>query len=419
MTFKINTFFKTLGPGILFASTAIGVSHLVQSTKAGAEYGFALVGFILAANLFKWPFFEFGSRYATATGKSLIDGYNDLSPWFLRLYLLVTIPSMFFVSAAVTFVAAGFLQNLIGVQVSLEHYYIPSLLMFSICVVVLAIGRFSILDSSIKIIGSVMLLSTLGAFFISLWKGPTHSIEYLPFKESISLKSLPFVIALMGWMPTAVDLSSWNSLWTIERIKQSGYKPSVKETVFEFNVGYWISAALSICFVTLGAYLIYGSGKAMPDKSAAFASEVVNLYVLNLGNWTLPIIATAGFSIMLGTCFGVLDGFSRAMTRIFSLLRNKNETKQNYLFWLIVTALGGFSVIFFFISEFNQLIQVATTISFLVAPVIAILNYILIFEKDVAIKDQPGKMMKMLAIAGIVFLFAFSVVFVLNAFGLL
>ena len=26
---------RTLGPGILFASTAIGVSHLVQSTRAG------------------------------------------------------------------------------------------------------------------------------------------------------------------------------------------------------------------------------------------------------------------------------------------------------------------------------------------------------------------------------------------------
>ncbi len=28
---------KTFGPGILFACTAIGVSHLVQSTRAGAE----------------------------------------------------------------------------------------------------------------------------------------------------------------------------------------------------------------------------------------------------------------------------------------------------------------------------------------------------------------------------------------------
>ena len=33
--------FKRLGPGILFASTAIGVSHLVQSTRVGANYDLA------------------------------------------------------------------------------------------------------------------------------------------------------------------------------------------------------------------------------------------------------------------------------------------------------------------------------------------------------------------------------------------
>ena len=55
---------NTLGPGILFASTAIGVSHLVQSTRAGANYGFGLLIFIIIANLFKYPFFEFASRYS-------------------------------------------------------------------------------------------------------------------------------------------------------------------------------------------------------------------------------------------------------------------------------------------------------------------------------------------------------------------
>ena len=75
---KIENLLKTLGPGILFASTAIGVSHLVQSTRAGANFGFALIPFILAANIFKYPFFEFGSRYANAAGESIIDGYKSI-----------------------------------------------------------------------------------------------------------------------------------------------------------------------------------------------------------------------------------------------------------------------------------------------------------------------------------------------------
>ena len=80
---------KALGPGILFASTCIGVSHLVQSTRAGADYGFDLVWAIILANLFKYPFFEFGSRYANATGRSIIDGYRSIGKWMLTLYLLI------------------------------------------------------------------------------------------------------------------------------------------------------------------------------------------------------------------------------------------------------------------------------------------------------------------------------------------
>ena len=50
-----RTFLKALGPGLLWAGAAVGVSHLVQSTRAGATYGFALLGIVLLANVFKYP----------------------------------------------------------------------------------------------------------------------------------------------------------------------------------------------------------------------------------------------------------------------------------------------------------------------------------------------------------------------------
>ena len=50
--------FKKLGPGIMFAGAAIGVSHLVQSTRAGADFGFGLIWALLLINLIKYPFFE-------------------------------------------------------------------------------------------------------------------------------------------------------------------------------------------------------------------------------------------------------------------------------------------------------------------------------------------------------------------------
>ena len=48
---KTRGLLTILGPGILFAGAAVGVSHLIQSTRAGGIYGLALIAFILFAHL--------------------------------------------------------------------------------------------------------------------------------------------------------------------------------------------------------------------------------------------------------------------------------------------------------------------------------------------------------------------------------
>ena len=75
----------------MFASACIGASHLVQSTRAGALAGFGLLWAILAANAAKYPFFEFGSRYASASGQSLIEGFRTLGRGASWLYLGLTL----------------------------------------------------------------------------------------------------------------------------------------------------------------------------------------------------------------------------------------------------------------------------------------------------------------------------------------
>lgn len=54
---------RIFGPGILMATAAIGGSHLISSTQAGALYGWQLAIMIILANVFKYPFFRFGTDY--------------------------------------------------------------------------------------------------------------------------------------------------------------------------------------------------------------------------------------------------------------------------------------------------------------------------------------------------------------------
>lgn len=416
---KLTQFFKTLGPGILFASTAIGVSHLVQSTRAGADFGFALVGFIIAANLFKYPFFEFGSRYANSTGESLIDGYKRIGNWMLWLYFIITIISMLFVTAAVGAVTSGFLQNLFGIS-SWGVY--PTAGLFLICAVILASGRFGLLDKLTKLIGVTLLLSTIFAFILALLKGPNPQLpDFLP-RSIWEDKSILFIIALMGWMPTAVDLSAWNSLWTLERIKQTGYRPTLKETLTDFNFGYLVSAVLSICFVTLGSYMLYGTGTILPNGSSDFANAVVGIYTNYIGDWSYVIIATSAFSIMFGTCIAVFDGFARSFERTIELLflaDNENlNSRKTYNLSLAVIAIGAFLIISIFGKHMKFLVDTATSISFLIAPLIAIVNFRLVTGEFIDQESKPKRWLRVLSWTGIVFLTGFALIYVLITLGI-
>ena len=407
---RFSSLKKTLGPGILFASTAIGVSHLVQSTKAGALFGFGLIWAIILANILKYPFFEFGSRYASATGKSIIDGYFKLGKWALWIYFIITLGSMFFVCAAVGKVTTGFMQNLFQLQKIGFQNLTSTILIFSICGLLLIVGKFKVLDQIIKIIGIILLISTIIAFILCLYNGPINKkitiINYFP----VNKHSLLFLIPLMGWMPTAIDLSSWNSLWTLEKIKNTNYHPTLKETLFEFNFGYFISAFLSICFMTMGAFLIYGTNITMPSASHLFANQVVNLYTKVFGDWSYIIIASSTFSIMFGTCIAVFDGYSRALKKSTELLKPKySDYKNLYNLNVIILILGSFAIIYQFenTNNFGILVNFATALSFVVAPVVAIFNYAII-KKHLDKKYQPPKWLNYLSILGIFYLIIFT-----------
>ncbi len=84
---QCKRYFKLVGPGLLYAGAAVGVSHLVQSTRAGAGYGFQLVWVVVLANILKYPFFEIAPRSIALTGKTLLQGYRELGSWALVLFM--------------------------------------------------------------------------------------------------------------------------------------------------------------------------------------------------------------------------------------------------------------------------------------------------------------------------------------------
>jgi len=414
---KISQFSKTAGPGILFASTAIGVSHLIQSTRAGADFGLLMLGFVVVVSLLKYPFFEYGSRYANVTQTSIIDGYKKLGKPILWMYFVITVSTMFFITGAVGFVTAGFFENLFGLDF-LGNWTI--ILLFGICVIILVIGKYKILDNLIKVIAIVLLVSTICAFLLVLWNGPVTPVENFTPKELWTSGGILFLLALMGWMPTALDLSSWNSLWTLERMKQTNYRPLLKETLFEFRLAYLITTILAVMFVTLGAFIFFGSGDDLPNNNADFAHTVVTLYTQTIGQWSYLLIATSAFAIMFGTIIAVFDGYSRSLQRTVELIFTTKEEiirtkfRSFYILFLVILFAGSLIVVLQFAGNLIELVDFATVLSFMVAPVIAIINFRLVTGKFLDRNVQPSIWLKILSLSGIIFLTSFAIYFLIT-----
>ena len=158
MKFNIFKWLRKLGPGLLFAGAAIGVSHLVQSTRAGADFGLGLVWALLLIHLVKYPFFQIGPRYATATGESLLDGYRRLGKGVHVAYFILNLATMFTIQAAVTIVTAGLASNLFGLT---PNPVIWSGIITLICLILLLLGKYKLLDNLMKFIVIVLTLTTI------------------------------------------------------------------------------------------------------------------------------------------------------------------------------------------------------------------------------------------------------------------
>ena len=380
-----------------------------------------ILGFVVLVTLLKYPFFEYGSRYANSTQTSIIDGYKKLGKPALWLYFLLTIASMFFVTGAVGFVTAGFFENLFGVDF-LGGW--TMVILFAVCVGILAVGRYNALDSMIKIIAIVLLISTTSAFLLTLYNGPIEPVSGFEPKDLWDVSGIFFLLALMGWMPTAIDLSSWNSLWTLERMKQTNYKPKLKETLFEFRLSYLITGIFAVMFVTLGSFIFYGSGDELPNNNSSFAHEIVTLYTRTIGDWSYVVIAASAFTVMFGTIIAVFDGYSRSLQRTVELIFTTKEEKIRkksrtfYVIFLFVLSGGSILVIFQFGNNLKELVDFATVLSFVIAPVIAIFNFRLVTGKFLDKMHQPSVLLRLLSFAGIIFLSGFALLFLMMKFSL-
>ena len=423
MTSRLHSLRSALGPGIIWAGAAIGVSHLVQSTRAGATFGLGLVGVVIFANLYKYPAFSFGPRYAAATGTSLLEGYRQEGTWALVLYAILTVGSMFTIQAAVTFVTVALLTNLTGWDPAL--FDIPGFVVLSAglmasCAIMLAIGEYKWLDKIVKLVVLVLTVTTLLCTFAVLDKLPLDSLRLLPEADWITTATTAVMLCgLIGWMPATFEISIWHSLWTLARREETGVAPSVSTSLFDFNIGYIGTAILALCFVLMGAATMYASGEVFTSSPAGFAAQIIELYTKNLGTWAGPVVTIAAVTVMFSTTLSVVDGLPRALATLAARFQRPEragvfESTNRRVYWVALAILffGSLVLIQFFLASLTLMADVAATMSLTISPALAWLNHRAMVSDAVPSEARPGTLMRVYSRFGIAVSLMLAVYFV-------
>lgn len=408
-----KSIWRGLGPGLLMAGAAIGVSHLMQSTRAGADYGWQLAWLVLAINLVKYPFFLFGHTYTLATGGSLLDGYRRLGQAWLAGFLLLNTATAIASIAGVTFVTAALVQNLTDGNLGVAGW---SAALMVATTVLLLIGHYRWLDASMKWVVIALSIATCATFIAALFHGP--AAPGAPLKSPWDLASLGFLIALMGWMPAPIEISVWQSLWIQARTRATGIAPTHQQGLWDFNLGYTLTTVTALMFLGLGALVMHGTGTTFSESGATFAGQLVRIYTATIGDWSGFWIGLAALGAMISTTTTVIDAYPRSLAVGAMLLAPSLPLAERTLHGVLMAAccVAGLVIIFHFQASIKAMIDWATTLSFLASPVFAWLNYRLMTDAHLDPSARPGPLLRAWCWGSIIFLTAFGVLYAVNRF---
>jgi len=400
---KWQGYLQALGPGILLATAAIGGSHLVASTQAGALFGWQLAWLILLVNVLKYPFFRFGVEYTLSKNENLLVGYQRKGKAYFYSFIVLNIIAAVVNTAGVLLLTASLLQYALPGNWSVT---LLCWLILALSLLILLLGHYQALDRVGKLIMLCLTVTTLIAAVIAASKGMQAAPDYIA-PSPWTLASLGFLVALMGWMPAPIEISAISSLWL--QAKQRHTPVSRKQGLLDFNLGYWLTAALALVFLSLGALVQYGSAQPIALAGGAFAQQLMQMYTNTIGDWALPLVASIAFLCMFGTTITVLDGYSRTLHNSFKQL-GWFTGKSAYNGWLLLQAASGMVLILFFKAALAPMLTFAMTLAFLTTPVFAWLNFRLIKSTDGIVLNP---MLTLLTWLGLIYLVGFAAAFLI------
>ncbi len=381
------TLTERLGPGLLFAAAAVGTSHLVQATRAGAAYGLTLGVLIVAICALKYPLFRFAADYAAATGESLVAGYARRGRGLVWVMFVVSATEAVAAVAGVSLVTAGIAKWLFAIDAA-DITVTLSLLVVTAGIV--GAGRYRFLESFTTLFVVLFSALTVIATIISL--PALAAIDGGAFGAfALTGANLSFATAVSGWMPIGNTASIMLAAWVLAKQAESGRR-GLATARFDFNLGYALSSVLALCFLLMGSAVLFGRDVSLPGGGAQFAAAFTDMFAGAVGAWSRLLVAAAALAVMYSTLLAVLDGFPRLIQGFLAALgwRPRESDRAGFLGLLITVVACAGAFLLFFLSSFTTFIDLVTITGFIAAPVVAWANHAVVAGANVPAAARPG-----------------------------
>ena len=402
---------RMAGPGLLFTGAAIGTSHLVQSTRAGAMFGVALIGDIILANILKYTAFRFGGDFAHARGKSLLTGYRELGPWALLLFIVAVVPLIPIVWAALAAATAGIMSAVFGPFLPLPLLATAILVAASL---LLLIGGYRLLDRVNAVLLAFLVVATLITTIMVAGRVEWGTLGDVSWTRETT--ALLFIVALAGFMPNPMDVAVPVSLWKVEadRSLPEGAHPEIGEARRAFSLPYIMTAFMAVCFCIMGAGVMHAQDIDPVSDAPGFAGQLVGLYREALGDGAAIVAAVAALSVMATTVIAAIDAYCRTVGAAVSVWQRREDesgTRRAYLVSCLVLLGLSVLVLFTLMGEFTVFLDFVTSATFVVAPLLAGLNYLVVTRCDMPDEARPSAAMRALCLCGIAVMGALAVMY--------
>ena len=390
-----------LGPGILWATIAIGETHLALLPYAGALFGMNILWIVLLVHVLYYPNFEFGPRYAVATGDSLIDGYGrmKLGKIFYCFFL-----AMMFVTPPLM------MASLVGLTGSALYAGIPGIgydiWCTAACVVTLAVivsRKYKVIERIAKLLTLMIVMIALFAFLTSP-PSLSESVSGLIPNLSVSATFMLVLVAVLR-MPTDPTVSIFLSKWAQEKRREWGEDKhvllsSLNKSLTDIRTGFVISFGVAVVFLSLGAVVLKPLG--IVPQGIDISIKLSEIYTSSFGRWAYPVFIIAALTAFWGTYLSAMDGIFRLFTNIIERIFKTDEKKLKMIstFYTILVALIGLMMATF-IKRPVALVLLAVSMGLLYYPIIFGMN-IYCVTKLIDKEFRPGKLNLAVAFLGLI-----------------